>query len=118
MSYARSPRAVCSTTIGTRFNARSFMIGFVSPDWVLRLAVGFVPKPVSSWKVIGASVTFGALHDPVDHLILEHHGLDLPHGLRVLLVRAARLLGIRIARRQLLDARLDALAVDRDALAP
>src|SRR5262245_12281555 len=25
MSYARSPRAVCSTTIGTRFSARSFM---------------------------------------------------------------------------------------------
>src|ERR1700683_4144970 len=51
------------------------------------------------------------LHQKVHHLVFERRGLDLPHRVLVLQVGASRLLGIRIACREILQSRMHALTV-------
>src|SRR5512134_3973658 len=105
MSYDRSPRAVCSTTIGTKFNA------LVSTDRLpLRTQLRAhefletqIPRRASRTR-----------EQEVDDLVLEHRRLDLRHHGTVAAVELGRLLGFLVRRRQLLDALIDPALVEFD----
>src|SRR3546814_1887195 len=63
MSYARSPRLVCSTTIGTRLSALVWLLMSKSS------ADGFLERHC----LLGVP---GALGDPVDHLLFHRTRLQ------------------------------------------
>ena len=96
MSYARSPRLVCSTTIGTRFRP------FVS--WLMRLSVLVgrtritLTGRITSWKDSACSVCVGALGDPVDHLLFHHAVLQARHEMGVVAVQLNDLLRLLVGR--------------------
>src|SRR5690606_27197137 len=98
MSYARSPRAVCSTTIGTRFNAVSLNLSLLTMNLrrhELFEALGFVGDLCLREQML-------------DDLILEHARFDLRHHLAVAAVNLRRLLRILVRGRKLIDAPLSA----------
>src|SRR3569833_3782652 len=110
MSYARSPRAVCSTTIGTRCKARSFMLpslGHSSAD--CRLVVLAETRQLR--KRGGLLSDLRLSDDPVHYLIFQYRRLDLTHRVLVLQVGASHIVGIRIRRREDVQARLHAFAI-------
>src|SRR6478735_10254168 len=95
MSYERSPRAVCSTTIGIRFNARSFIEG---------LLFSSIRFGLTELRQLGEARGFLAdlrlAENPIDRLLLEYLRLNLSHHLRVLQVGPSHFLGIRIGTRE------------------
>src|SRR5687767_5796050 len=98
MSYDRSPRAVCSTTIGTKFKA------LVSNSMLLGL-----PR-LRAHEVLEADVlrrAARARQQEVDDLILEHRSLDLRHHVAIASIELRGLVGFFVRRRQLLDSLLD-----------
>src|SRR5262245_8173628 len=108
MSYTRSPRAVCSTTIGTRFNALSFTLS---------------PRPGASrsgaHELLEGQRLVARLRAPeqeVDHLILENAGLDLIHHATVRAVELRGLGRLLVRRRELLDSLLYARRVEPDLM--
>ncbi len=90
MSYERSPRAVCSTTIGIRFNARSFIVNSCK----LFSQASPARTCVSSAKVAGFSVTLAWPSTQSIACCLEHLRLDLSHHVGVLQVGASHFIGI------------------------
>ena len=106
MSYDRSPRAVCSTTIGTKFNA------LVSKYLLL-------DRPrLRAHEILEAhapsSCRFAARQQEIDNLILEHRRFDLSHHATIAAIELRGFLGFLVRRRQLLDALLDARLIELD----
>src|SRR5499425_1717527 len=58
----------------------------------------------------------GTLEKPVDHLVLEHCGFYLAHRIRVLQVRTARLIRVRVSFYQRIQPRQHALAIHLQTL--
>src|SRR3954469_18228684 len=90
MSYERSPRAVCSTTMGIRFRPRSFIER-------LLFSIGL---DLAELRQLGEGRGFLAdlclAENPFDRLLLEYLRLYLPHHLRVLQVGSSHFLWVRI----------------------
>ena len=91
MSYDRSPRAVCSTTIGIRFNARSFIVNLLTLQTLIRPRSA---ELVSSEKVAGLSVTLAWPSTQSIACCFEHLRLYLSHHVGVLQVGASHFIGV------------------------
>src|SRR5688572_16959720 len=106
MSYDRSPRAVCSTTIGTKFNALVSNLraprstGALGAHEILeRHALRRAPR---------------AREQKVHDLVLENRSLDLSHHATIAAVELRGLVGLFVRGRELLDALLETRFVELD----
>src|SRR6478672_9935940 len=86
MSYARSPRLVCSTTIGTRLRALV--------RWSMGSRYGLAPglladRFLEADRLVGVRRAFG---DPVDDLLFHHAVLQALHELGIVAVQINDLL--------------------------
>src|SRR5262245_15323232 len=109
MSYDRSPRAVCSTTIGTKFNALVSKL----------LLLG--PPRLRAHEVLERNVLRRAartLQQEVDDLVLENRSLDLRHHATIAAIELRGFVGFFIRRRQLLDSLLDTRLIQFDLVLP
>src|ERR1700683_5190265 len=100
MSYERSPREVCSTTMGTRFKPRSFM-GFVlmgmCASWGrLRPVSTILSKTGELAKARGLVDDLHLRQCPVERLILQRRRLELLHGLAARKILPLGLLRVRV----------------------
>src|SRR5436189_5042803 len=105
MSYDRSPRAVCSTTIGTKFNALVSIRSFLG--W---------PRSCTH-EVLEADVlrrAGRARQQKVDDLVFEDRSLDLSHHATIAAVKLCGLVGFLVRGRQLLNSLLDTRLVEFD----
>src|ERR1700722_12235625 len=115
MSYERSPREVCSTTMGTRFNPRSFIercpIGIAVPCF--NSSVSFCLAEARELPEARGLVDDLHLCDrPVQRLILEGGGFQLLHRLTAAEVLALGLLRVRIRSGDCIEFLLDTLTID------
>src|SRR6185436_3445892 len=109
MSYDRSPRAVCSTTIGTKFKALVSICSFLGS-----------PR-LRTHEVLEADVlrrAARARQQKVDDLVFENRGLDLSHHATIAAIELRGFVGLLVRRRQLLDSLLDTRLVEFDLVLP
>src|SRR5215813_9774744 len=129
MSYARSPRAVCSTTIGTRFID---VLALIDKSLTVLSLPSCFAVPASTdphSRLISARLRaeihdlferrrllrdLGALQQIINHLIFEHHRLDLAAGLLILAIRLNRLRRIGILLGEIFDLRLHFPPIELD----
>src|SRR5580700_329006 len=109
MSYERSPREVCSTTIGTRFKPRSFMVLSVCLSGGLAKACQFT----ECRRLID---NFHLPVCPVDSLVFQCRSLQLLHGLAAGQILAARFGRIRMRCGNAVQALLHPRAIDLEVL--
>src|SRR5688572_25473175 len=106
MSYDRSPRAVCSTTIGTKFSALvSKCLLLSGQPWL------------GAHEILEAHALRGggrACQQELHHLIFENRSLDLSHHATIAAVELCSFIGFFVRCRELLDALLDAGLVEFD----
>src|SRR5271156_344271 len=132
MSYARSPRAVCSTTIGTRLSARvvmdSRLLDYLIHLRLVRTGLGkFKSAALGGSSAVKVHYFFESrsplVHrsmrqNPFHYLVFERQTLHLPHRIRVLQVRTLQ--GGRIAVRadHFVEPCVRAGRIEHDVLAP